>query len=109
MPLIYTKWWAYPDIAYQIIREARFKHLFDKMKTSTKSLSVELIQTVEEAWVAFTKSKFKDHAPASLDEYHAFVEKYKNGAIPEAKDEPKYDLFVKTAVSGMNPRHPEEV
>ncbi|KAI9105893.1 tRNA synthetases class I (C) catalytic domain-containing protein [Phlyctochytrium arcticum] len=86
------------DIDDKIIREARYKFLFEKLKTDTSSLSKQLIHQVQEAWTEYVKSKFKTNAPTSLESLAAFVHKYQNGGIPEAAEEAKYDLYVKTAV-----------
>ncbi|KAI8818285.1 tRNA synthetases class I (C) catalytic domain-containing protein [Fimicolochytrium jonesii] len=85
------------DIDDKIIKEARFKYLFDRLRNETKTLSPSLLETVEAAWRDYSKSKFKAQAPASIEEYAAFLAKYEGGGIPEAKEEAKYDLFVKTA------------
>ncbi|TPX66703.1 cysteine---tRNA ligase [Spizellomyces sp. 'palustris'] len=85
------------DVDDKIIREARYKYLFESLKAETNALTADLIGTVEAAWGAYVTSKFKTHAPRSIDEFGAFLEKYKNGGIAEATEEAKFDLFVKTA------------
>ncbi|TPX56049.1 cysteine---tRNA ligase [Powellomyces hirtus] len=85
------------DIDDKIIREARYKYLFDSLKTKTTSLSAELLNEVQEAWQAYVNAKFKSHAPKSLEDFETFANKYQSGGIAEAAEELKYDLFVKTA------------
>ncbi|KAI8586228.1 tRNA synthetases class I (C) catalytic domain-containing protein [Geranomyces variabilis] len=85
------------DIDDKIIRDARYKFLFESLRKKTTNLSADVVKQVEETWHAYVAAKFKTHAPKSLDEFPAFAKKYESGGIPEAKDELKYDLFVKTA------------
>jgi len=85
------------DVDDKIIKGARYKYLFEKLKNSTPSLSDPLIRTVEEAWTEFVRLNFKTHAPESVPSFETFLKKYKDGGIAEAKGELNYGWFVNDA------------
>ncbi|KAJ3020387.1 hypothetical protein HKX48_000856 [Thoreauomyces humboldtii] len=85
------------DIDDKIITAARYKYLFEKLLSETSVLSEDLHKRVESDWLNYVAAKFGSHAPKSVEAFSDFESKYRSGGIPEAKEEIKYDLFVKTA------------
>ncbi|KAJ3189151.1 hypothetical protein HDU85_002776 [Gaertneriomyces sp. JEL0708] len=83
------------DVDDKIIKAARYKYLFDNFRKQNQNLSAELVQTVHDAWISYVNAKL---GPTAAADFQTFATKYTNKEVTPPEDEPKYDLYVKTAI-----------
>ena len=86
------------DIDDKIILNARQKYLFDQFKAQY-AFGDDLIRFSNQAWDFFVIKRFGKYGYSG--NWDEFVDKADTGALPNL-DEPKFPLYLKTAVYLVN-------
>ncbi len=88
------------DIDDKIIREARYKYLMDAYKQEAMQLSKEtLVSFIEPCWERYVESHLKPFYTFVLSDWQSFLVAVEQKQILGVENEPKFDLYLKTAVS----------
>ena len=89
------------DIDDKIIREARYKFLFDEFKSSVKETNPKTIDFLKECWKEYVRSKLEKFYPNASTKWHDFLSAVKAKQIQGSEEEAKFDLYVKTASKAL--------
>ena len=84
-----------------IIINARKKHLFEDWASKQSSLD-GMLPAAQEAWTFYVKKQFGKYDVSVAEHWETFVQKYESGGLPEAAENEKFSLYLKTAVSSIH-------